>query len=279
MLQPAQDIYRFDLAQAQFQRIRMMGWLFLSVLMIGAVATLLIGIWLWTTYQHTFTLYLKWQDALVSLSWFLTFLSLGACVLVYRFIHAVHAGRTQGMVILEGSERITVRDLSPENLKSIGWIMNSAFWCFVATLIGLVPAILIGWTLSIENTWLSTIATGVAIILSLAGLVVSLIAASFIIVGCIGMVSFCRKQGSSTTYQLNGQATVRIDNFILTISYPSMTESMVDLNLLEIEDQQLLLSLLHTRWMDSKRLWSPTLGEEIAQALETAEKSKALVSL
>jgi hypothetical protein len=178
--------------------------------------------------------------------------------------------------MFEGKSTVTVRDLSPENLKSIIWILNSAFWCFGSALIGLVPAILVGWTLQITNPVLMVFTTGLAILLSLAGLVVSIISVVFLLISCVGGISFCRKLGSSHTYQLNGQATIRIDNFVLTISYPGHPESMVDLNLLSTEDQCQLLSLLHKRWIDAEQVWNPALGEEIEQALADAEQQVAL---
>ncbi|GCE04573.1 hypothetical protein [Dictyobacter aurantiacus] len=272
MLQPVKDTYRFDLAQGQYLRIRRLGWLFFLALIVTAIVGVCCGAALWTTYVHKFTLYLKWQDALVALSWFISFISILGSVLVVRFLYALRAGRTAGMVTFEGNDTVTVRDLSAENMKSIFWIMNSAFWCFVTALVGLVPAILVGWTMHIPSPVLMVITTGLALILSLAGIVVSIVAVSFILIGCLGGISFCRKLGSSHTYRLNGQATIRIDNFVLTITYPGHPESLVDLNLLSTEDQRQLLSLLHTRWVDAKQVWNPTLGEEIEQALVASQR-------
>ncbi len=237
MIQSAIDTYCFDLERVQYMRIRSYAWLFLAALLVCGLIGALSGILLWKTYTHTFTPYLKWQDALVSLSWFITFVSLGGSMLIIRFLHALYAGHTEGMVTFKGKDTIVVRDLSAENLKSIFWLMNSAFWCFVTTLIGLVPAILIGWTLKLSNPLLMFTTTGIAIILSIAGLIISIAAASVVVIGFVGGVSFGRKLGSSNTYQLNGQATIRIDNFVLTIIYPGNPESMVDLNLLTTDDQ------------------------------------------
>ncbi len=269
--------YRFNLKRAQYQRTRILGAIFCGVLVFVASIGIFLGLLLWKTYTHGFTPYLKWQDALLSLSWFIAFVALGGCVMIIRFLHALHSGVTHGMVLLNEDRTITVRDLSSENLKSIFWIMNSAFWCFVAALVGLFPAILVGWTLHIQNPVLMIVTTGIAILLSLAGLIVSVISVFFIVVGCIGIVTFCRKLGSSHTYTLNSQVMLRIDNFVLMISYPSERESLVDLNLLSLEDQRRLLFLIHERWLDHRQFWSPELGEEIAVALETAQRSPALV--
>jgi hypothetical protein len=253
IVQLAQDTYRFDLGRAQYQRIRTIGLLFFCVLIICACVGITVGILLWKSYPHDFTPYLKWQDALLSLSWFMAFIILGGAVMVGRFLHALRAGYTQGMVTLVGNSAITVRDLSAENLKNIFWIMNSAFWCFVTVLVGLLPVMLIGWTLHLSNILLVILTTSIAILLSLAGFVVSIIAASFIVVGCIGLVSFCRKLGSSHTYQLDNHATIRMDNLTLAVTYPGTAESVVDVNLLAPDDRQQLLSLLRKRWVDQQQ--------------------------
>src|SRR5260370_19896749 len=254
-VQLAQDTYRFDLGRAQYLRIRTIGVLFFCTLIVCASIAIAVGSLLWKSYPHDFTPYLKWQDALLSLSWFIAFIALGGGVLTVRFVHALRAGYMQGMVTLVENSTITVRDLSAENVKSIFWIMNSAFWCFVAVLVGLLPVMLIGWTLHLSNIILVILTTGIAIVLSLAGFIVSIIAASFIVVGCIGLVSFCRKLGSSHTYQLDEHAMIRVDNFTLAITYPAATETVVDLNLLAPDDHQQLLSLLLKRWLDSAQVW------------------------
>jgi hypothetical protein len=277
MIQSATDTYCFNLERSQYMRIRSYAWLCLVGLLVCGFIGVLAGILLWKTYTHTFTPYLKWQDALVSLSWFIPFVALGGSVLIIRFLHALYAGYTEGMVTFIGKDTILVRDLSAENLKSIFWLMNSAFWCFVTALVGLVPAILIGWTLKLANPFLLFSTTGIAIILSIAGVIISIAAASVVVIGFVGGISFGRKLGSSNTYQLNGQATIRIDNFVLTIIYPGNPESMVDLNLLTIDDQRQLLSLLHKRWVAAEQAWNPTLGEEIAQALTGAQKRIAFI--
>jgi len=258
-VQLAQDTYRFDLGCAQYLRIRAMGGLFFCVLIGCACVAIAVGILLWKSYPHDFTLYLKWQDALLGLSWFIAFIALEGAVLVVRFLHALHAGYTQGMVTLVEESAITVRDLSAENLKNIFWIMNSKFWCFVAVLVGLLPLMLIGWTLHLSNIVLAIFTTSIAIVLSLGGLVVSITATSFILIGCVGLVSFCRKLASSHTYQLDEHATIRIDNFALAITYPGATESVVDLNLLAADDQHQLLLLLRKRWIDTEQVWSSSL--------------------
>jgi len=258
-VQLSQDMYRFNLGRGQYLRIRTLGGLFLCGQLICACFSIAVGTLLWKTYPHDFTPYLKWQDALLGFSWFMAFIALEGGILVVRFLHALRAGYTQSMVTLVGSSAITVRDLSPENLKHIFWIMNSKFWCFVAVLVGLLPAMLLGWTLHLSNIILSVLTTSIVIVLSLAGLIASIIATSFIVIGCIGLISFCRKLGSSYTYQLDKQATIRIDNCALTITYPGATESVIDLNLLAPDDQRQLLSLLHKRWIDTEQAGSPSL--------------------
>jgi hypothetical protein len=267
MIQPTQDTQLFALSLRQYKRINTLGWLFVTALALIASGTITLGIFLWETYAHNFTPYLKWQDALLALSWFIAFITLGGIILAARFLHASRKGYTQGMIILIGNT-IRVRDLSPENLKSIVGIMNSAFWCFIVALIGLTPAILIGWTLHLSPTPLLIITTAIAVILGLAGLIISIIALSFIIIGCIGTISFCRELGSWHTYELDAHTNLSIDNLVLTIIQVDRTESMIDLHLLSIEDQKHLLLLLRENWSESEQKWSPTFGVEVAQALE-----------
>jgi hypothetical protein len=235
--------------------------------MMLAGASITLGILLGGTYAHNFTLYLKWQDALLLLSWFIALMALGGIVLVVRFLYALHKGYTQSMITLVGNT-IHVRDLSPENLKSVLWVMNSAFWCFTVALIGLFPGILVGWTLRWPYPPLVVIATGIAVILGLVGLVISIIALSFLILGSIGCISFCRQLGSSHTYELNGQTKLSIENLVLTIIQPDRPESMIDLHLLSAKDQSDLLEQLRKCWIETEQKWSPNFGTELARALE-----------
>jgi hypothetical protein len=277
MVQPATNGHRFCLGRPQYRRVRTRGVLFLCGFLFVALSSLLLGSLLWRTYTHTFTPYLKWQDAVVALLWCISFVSFGGSIAVIRFLCALHAGYNKDMLVLTDNNILTVRDLSHENLISIFWMVNSTFWCFVFVLIGLVPFILLEWTPHLASPALAVLATGLAIILSLAGLAISLIAAAFIVIGCIGAVSFCRKMGSSHVYKLNSELTLRIDSFVLTIICPGMAESMVELSLLMPGDQRDLLSLLYKRWKDTLGVWNPDLGEEIAQALEQAEASLSLL--
>jgi hypothetical protein len=277
MIQPTPDTYQFHLGRLAYKRTRMLAWLMFSGFLIITLLALTISIWMGGTYDHGFTFYLKWQDALVSLLCFIAFLTLGGNILVLRFLRALHGGYTEGMLTLVGNSVLMVRDLSPLNLASVFWIMHSAFWCFVAALVGLSPLILIQWTLHIANPALAVLVTAIAVILSIAGVVVSVVALTFIMLGCIGLVSFTRKLGAPQKYTLSNQTTLRIDNFVLTIIHPGTAETMVDLKLLDQDDQRTLLSLLHERWIDAEQAWNPTLGEEIAAALRVAERSIVLV--
>ncbi|TMC22469.1 MAG: hypothetical protein E6J34_06275 [Chloroflexi bacterium] len=272
MAQLAVNTSSFHLKRSAYWRAMVLGVLILSSLFLCCILALGTSLWLWRTYAHNFTPYLKWQDALVALLSFIAFLSLGGKILVARFLYAVHCGYTRGMVTLTGSNALTVCDLSPLNLASVFWMMHSSFWCFVAALLGLSPAILIGWTVHLAHPVWSVVATGVAILLSIAGLVVSVVALVFILVGCFGAVSFTRKLGAPQLYQLSHQTVLRIDDFVLTIIHPGAPETMVDLSLLAKDDQHKLLALLHDHWINAEQVWNPTLGEEIAAALREAEE-------
>lgn len=266
IIQPTQDTQHFNLAFAQYKRISTLGSLFVLVLLMLASGSITLGIFLWGTYAHNFTFYLKWQDALLLLSWFIALVALGGIILALRFLYALRKGYTQGMITLVG-HTICARDLSPENLKSILWVMNTAFWCFTVALIGLSPSILVGWTLHLPSPLLMVIATGIALLLSLLGLIISIVTLSVIVLGTIGCLSFCRQLGSLHTYELNGQTKLGIDNFVLTIIQSNRPEAMLDLRLLSVEDRSHLLSSLRKCWIDAEQKWSPEFGAELARAM------------
>ena len=245
----------------------------LSGLLVCAIVAITLCTMLWGTYNHHFTFTIKWQDMLMALLGFITFTACGGCIFVVRFLYALHGGYHKSMILLVGDSSLAVRDLSAENLASIFWIMNSAFWCFVAGLVGLSPLVLISWTVSLPNLVLAVLATGIVILLSIAGLVVSLIAFSFVLIGCVGSISFGRKLGALQTYKLDNHTILRRDGSVLAVIYPDMPESMIDLKLLDLEDQRKLLALLHEHRVEVRRVWNPDLSEESAVALEEAEPS------
>jgi hypothetical protein len=277
MIQSAENTYRFHLGHKPYLRTSLLAWVLIVASLSGAGVCAWLGLAFWPTYSHVFTLYLKWQDALLAILWFISFILVWASVLVARFLFALRAGYRSGMVILEDNSSLTARDLSPKNLASIYWMIGTALSCFLAALVGLVPEILIGWTIHLPHPALVFICTAVAIGLSLAGLAVTLVAGSFIVIGFIGSFSFGRKLGAPQTYKLTNQTVLRIDGFVLTVIYPDKPESMIDLDLLDPEDQPLLLSLLKQRWLGAERAWNPEFGDEIEAALEEAERSAVLI--
>ncbi len=248
--------------RAAYARTRRLGWLMGGLFFLGALLSFGVSMKLWGTYTHVFTFYLKWQDALVALLAFVVFLTLGGCILVLRFLHVVHIGYIRGVFSLVDTMQIRVRDLSAENLASIFWILNAAFWCFVTVLVGLVPIILIGWTHRITPVPLAFVATALAVLLSFAGTVLSIVFASFIVVGCFGAVSLWQKLGLAQTYSLNTQTVIRCDENVITVIYPDMPEAMFDLNVLDKGDKLVLLALLRERWLASGRLWSLVTDDE-----------------
>lgn len=277
MIQTAANTYVFYPSSASYIRTRLLGWLLILASFTIAAVFAALAIRLWPTYSHTFTPYLKWQDALFASCWYIVLLLLGGSILVARFLYALHAGYYRGVFILEGDSTIIVRDLSPKNYSSIYWAVGAALSCFMAALVGLVPEILIGWTLHLPHPALVIMCTAGAIALSLAGLAITLVASSFIVIGWVGCVSFCRKMGAPQTYRLTKQTMLRIDGFVLSITHPDQQESMFDLNLLDVEDQHRLLYLLHKHWLDAGRPWNPCLGEEIEAALAETNHFTMLV--
>jgi hypothetical protein len=270
MMQSLTEIHCFRLGQQAYRRISLLSWLMASGILCCATLALFLCVTVWQSYDHTFTFYLKWQDALVALSAFTTFLTLGGIALIFCFLLALRSGYKHYMITLEGS-LLTARDLSPLNLASIFWMMNSVFWCAVVVVIGLFPAILIGWTLHLSSPALSIVLTTIVGILCLAGLAASTVAAVFIGIGCIGAFKSVRKLGDAHRYELSSRTNVSIDNFELSIIHPGRPESMIDLNLLAKEDRHQLLALLHERWIDTEKEWNPELGEEINAALQEVE--------
>ena len=241
---------------SSYAQTRLLGWLMCAALLLCSAVTLFLSVHIWGIYTHGFKPYLKWQDALEYSLWFISFLCIGGAMLVARFLFAAYDGFKKGTFSFIDATQIAVRDTSYGNLGSIFWVLNAAFWCFVVALIGLVPIILIEWTIRLSPLLLSIVATGVAIALSLAGLVASVVSISFIIIGIIGMVSFSRKLGATHLYTTDNKLTIRIDGFILTAIYPDMPEVMLDLNSFESLDQRFLLSLLYEQWENANRTWN-----------------------
>jgi hypothetical protein len=292
MIQAAhQNAELFRLGRRAYKRIGTLGWLLFNAFLICAFICAVLGAWLLTTYSHAFTPYLKWQDALVALCWWMSLISLGGCVLVARFLHALHAGYREAMLTFIGNETLIVRDLSPENLASICWIAGIALVCFLAALLGLVPLMLLGWTLHLPHLILAVPITALVIVLSVAGLLVSAIIMICIIMSCIGCISFCRKLAAPQTYQLNAQTTLTINShegidipshdkprsyisginlgarggrdpsgsYVLTIISSNKPESLINLNLFDEDDQRQLLYLLCKLEIE----WNLTLDQEI----------------
>jgi hypothetical protein len=277
MIQTTGDTASFRLDRAHYVRIRLLAWVLICVSLVVAAVTALLGVLFWPTYTHTFTLYLKWQDALLAILWFDSFALVWGSVLVARFLFALHAGYHEGMFFVHEDRAITVRDLSPQNLKSIYQMIGTAFSCFLAALIGLIPEILIGWTIHLPHPALVFFGTTAAILLSLAGLAVTAVSVAFIVIGFTGSFSFSRKMGAPHTYELTSQAILRIDGLELTVIYPDKPESLFDLTLLDSEDQRRLLHLLRQRWLDADRPWSLLLDNEIKAALSEAQEAQHTV--
>ncbi len=272
MIESAGNTYSFHLSRKQYLRISLLACLLICASLTVAAATATLGALFWPVYIHRFTFYLKWQDALLATLWYISFILVGGSMMVARFLFALRAGYRDGVLLLRDNS-ITVRDLSPKNLGSIYWMVGTALSCFLAALVGLTPDILIGWTIHLPHPALVFFGTIAAVLLSLAGLAVTLVAGSFIIVAITGSFSFSRKMGAPHTYELTSQAVVRIDGFVLSVIYPDKPETLFDLELLEPEDRRLLLYMLRKHWLEAARPWNPHLGDEIESALEEAQRA------
>lgn len=270
MIKSAGNVSGFRLGRTVYKRTSVLSCLLLGAFLSCACIMATVGMQFIRTYSHAFTPYLKWQDALVALCSFIVLDSLWGCVLIIRFLWTLRVGYRQEMLTVS-EDALTVRDLAPQNLASIFWMVGTWLSCFVALLVGLIPEMLIGWTLQLAHPVLATFATIAAIALGVVALAVMLPALSFVIIGGFGGVSFWRNIGAPHVYQLTGQASLSIEGFVLTIMYPDAPESMLDLNTLDPEDRRYLLHLLRERWNGAQDLWNPRLGDEIEAALAVTE--------
>ena len=279
MIHSTQHTYLFHMGRKAYIKIGLLSWLLCGAFLVCGVVCAILAVRLFPTYNHAFTLFLKWQDGLVALCWCTTLIALVGCALIVRFSYALYAGYHKEMLILS-EDAIIVRDLSPENLSSIFWLMSTSLLCSLVALVGLVPEMLLGWTLHLASPLWAVLGTIVLFVLSIAGLLLTLPAILFVIVGLAGSISFSKKMGSLHVYRLTNQASLSIEDFVLTIIYPDAPESMIDLTILSPDDQRQLLHLLHEHWNATERLWNPRLGAEIEAALaEQSEHAKMIYSL
>src|SRR6266567_464776 len=186
MLDMLTNDYVFYLSYASYKCTRLLAWILVLASFTIAIACVVLSVRLWSSYTHVFTPYLKWQDALLATLCYISLILIGGSVMVVRFYYALRAGLYQGMFIQKGGSTLVVRDLSSKNLSGLYWAIGTTLSCFIVALVGLIPEILIGWTIHLPHPMLVVICTGVAILLSLAGLVVTLVATSFIFIGWIG---------------------------------------------------------------------------------------------
>src|SRR5947209_7410597 len=116
MTQTTGDTYSFHLGRKPYLRASLLGYLLIGLSLLFAAASAFLGVKLWPTYTHDFTLYLKWQDALLSMLWFCSFMILVGTIIAVRFLFALRAGYRHGILILEGDRTLTVPDHQPDRL-------------------------------------------------------------------------------------------------------------------------------------------------------------------
>jgi MFS family permease len=241
-----------------YQRNRLLAALLIAISLVGAAILGATALLFWPTYTHPFTPYLKWQDALLAILTYSSFLLLLASIIILRFHLALRRSQRQGIFTLHPHGILTLRDLSPKNFAGIYRIIGASFTCFLAALLGLAPCILIGWTLHLTHPILIIGATAIAILISLLGLTLTILSTTFLLISLVGAHSFTRTLGAPHTYPLTKQITLRIDNLVLTITYPDRPETLFDLNLLHPHDQRHLLQLLQQH----------SLGQHIEAAIQ-----------
>ena len=145
MIQSALHTYLFRLGRKAYIKTGLLGWLLFAAFLVCAIFSAFFGVKLLPTYNHDFTPFLKWQDALGALCWYSSLSSLVGCVLIVRFLYALRAGYRKEMLVL-GDSVLTVRDLSHENLSSIFWLIGTSLSCFLVALASLLPEMLLGWS-------------------------------------------------------------------------------------------------------------------------------------
>jgi hypothetical protein len=265
-VQSAREIYRFRLKRTAYRRNSLLAILTAGALLSGAGAALGASCLLWSTYAHTWTPYLKWQDAVLALLIYSALIALAGSAMIVRYLHALAMGYQQAMVTIS-ENTLTMRDLSHKNLGSIFWIMGTTLLCFLVALAGLLPFMLMAWTQAWPDPVLSVLGTGLLVILSVPG--VALSGSMIVILVCIlvSSISLGRSIGAARTYRLNSHTSLWIHDLVLSILSPGEPESLLELTLLESADQQRLLAHLRTRWIAADRPWNPALGEEIEAAL------------
>jgi hypothetical protein len=249
---------------------RLLAILLVILSLTGSALLAFIAILFWPTYTHPFTPYLKWQDALVAILCYGSFILLIASITLTRFHLASRRGQRHGVLIIHPRGALTVRDLSPKNFHGIYRMIAASFTCFLGALLGLAPCILIGWTLHLGRPIFVLGATTLAILISLAGLALTLLSTTFLIISLIGARAFTRTLGAPHTYPLTNLTALRIDTLTLTITYPDRPETLFDLNLLHPHDQRHLLQLLqkHTLQAYTQPHAHLPLGQHIEAALQ-----------
>ena len=257
MIQSAIDTYQFRLGTSAYVHARTRGWLWFGAFLLTGMSSLLLSLRLLPSYAHTFTPYLRWQDGLVALLWFIALLCLAGCLFCVRYLVALHAGHTREVLTITEGRTLTIRDLSTENLTGVFWMLHAAFWCFITVLVGLLPEFLVGWTLHLPTLLLVVVATSAAVLLSIVGLVLSGTFAWFILMGVFGAIPLFSKLGAPQTYKLDTHTMLRIDGTVLTVIYPGKPESTIDLAALDKDDEHALLPLLQDYIIDTQ----PITGE------------------
>ncbi|MBX5449111.1 hypothetical protein [Thermogemmatispora sp.] len=275
--QSGTEVQRFHLKRSAYVRNSLLALLTAIAFLLAAMLLVEAGCWLWGSYSHSFTLYLKWQDVLLALLLYLTLSALAGCLMSLRYLHALRMGYRRAMLLID-EQSLTVRDLSHKNLGSIFWMIGTTLLCFLAVLSGLLPLILLGWTQSWADPVLAALGTGLLLLLSLPGLAVSVGMLALLACILVSCFSLARQMGAPRTYRLDSHTSLWIHDFMLSILSPGEPESLLELQLLSHADQQRLLALLRKRWIDADRPWNPALGDEIEAALAEVQQQQLALS-
>src|SRR5258708_22728899 len=85
---PAND-YVFFLSRSSYRHTRLLAWLLITASLVTALASTILAARLSPMYSHTFTPYLKWQDALFASLLYIALILLGGSLILVRFLYAL----------------------------------------------------------------------------------------------------------------------------------------------------------------------------------------------
>lgn len=244
MLQAKRESWLFYLRRGAYRRNSGIGWYYLGSALLIAISATAGGFLLWSSCAFALTPALLLPVAL----WGIALIALVAGTGFVRLLVALRQGYIQGVCQLENGQLLRLRDLSLENYITIVNIAKSALGCFMIVLLGLVPVLCLPSVWQMDSPMLSAVLTVMLIVLSVAGLGVSILAGVFLVIGLIGACSVFRQMGKFQSYTLNHRLNIAVTNSTMTVCSPGKAETLFDLQVLDFSDRRLLQLSLCDYW-------------------------------